>query len=63
MLEKLQFSKNEQIAKKCKLILDEKTTIEEELKYSGGFLTAVLKGNFEEALQRADSENKKCLLS
>lgn len=62
MLEKLQYSKNEQIAHKCKAILNSETTINNELRYSGGFLTAVLKGNYEEAIQRADFENRKCLL-
>jgi hypothetical protein len=62
MIKKLQFSKSEVTAFKCKQILNGQSTIENELKYSGGFLTAVLKGDFEEALARADFENKKILL-
>lgn len=63
MLEKLQHSKNEATAFKCKSILSGDTTVKEQLKYSGGFLTAVLKGDFDEALARADFENKQALQS
>ncbi len=57
MLKKISTSSNETCARTARKILNGETTIEEELKYEGSFMTAVLKGDYEEALNRADSEN------
>lgn len=48
---------------KATAILKELTTIEEEIKYTGSFMTAVLKGDFLSALRCADRENKQALLN
>lgn len=45
-------------------VLAGEVTIEQELdKNHGSFITAVLKGDFETALHKADSCNKKCLIT
>jgi hypothetical protein len=58
MLVKLTKSKNELIAKKSEDILLGVKTIEEEMKYCGSFFRAVLEGNYEDALRKADSFNR-----
>jgi len=58
MLKRLSFSKNLQCAIKANGLL-EKTLSETEIK--GGFLTAVCKDNFDEAMMRADDHNKTAL--
>lgn len=57
MLNLLVHSQNESIARTAKNILSGSTTIETELKYCGGFMAAVLKNDYNEALARADSDN------
>ena len=42
-------------------ILNEETTITREKKYAGSFMTAVYDGDFLEAYNRADKENKEAL--
>jgi hypothetical protein len=61
MLVKLTKSKNELIAKKSEDILLGVKTIEEEMKYCGSFFRAVLEGNYEDALRKADSFNRQAL--
>lgn len=61
MLVKLTKSKNELIAKKSEDILLGVKTIEEERKYCGSFFLAVLEGNYEDALRKADSFNRQAL--
>lgn len=61
MLLKLTRSNNELIADKARRIIEGVTTSEEELKYCGSFLRAVLNGDYEEALRRADSCNYQAL--
>lgn len=61
MLSKLVHSNNELVATKAARILAGITTIEEELKYCGSFLRAVLTGDYDEALRRADSCNYEAL--
>ena len=63
MLVKLTKSENEIISNKSVKILLGMTTIEEEKKYCGSFFRAVLEGNYEEALRRADGYNRNALLS
>lgn len=55
------YSKNTKCVNIAKRILDGTSTIEEEIKYTGGFMTAVLNGDFEEAWYRADSLNRDAL--
>jgi hypothetical protein len=62
MIEALTKSGNELIASKCFKIKNGTLTINEAKKYAGGFLFAVLNGNYQEAVDRADKENKLCLL-
>lgn len=61
MIQALSKSKNEIIARKCQRILNEETTIEAELKWSGSFLTYVLTGDFKNAIRSADSYNREVL--
>lgn len=61
MIEALSKSKNELVARKCQRILNEETTIEEELEYSGSFLTYVLTGDFKNAMRSADYQNHEAL--
>lgn len=61
MLVKLTSSKNEIIAYKSMKILMGVTKAEEEIKYCGSFFRAVLEGDYEAALMRADSENREAL--
>lgn len=61
MLVLLTSSKNEIIANKSVDILLGIKKIEEERKYCGSFFKAVLEGNYEEALRRADGDNKAAL--
>lgn len=61
MLVKLTSSKNQIIANKSVYILLGIKIIEEEKKYCGSFFRAVLEGNYEEALRRADSDNRTAL--
>jgi hypothetical protein len=63
MIEALTKSKNELIARKCQRILDKETTIEAELNWSGSFLTYVLKGDFKNAMQSADYQNREALMN
>jgi len=62
MIEGLSKSANELVARKCQRILDKQSTIEDELKYSGSFMTNVLTGNYKMATQSADYENHQALL-
>ena len=57
MLYKLQTSANESCAQTAKRILSGQTTIETELKYSGGFMSSVLKGETDLAFAKADIGN------
>lgn len=57
MLFLLTTSKNEMIAQKAQNIIFGVTTIEEELKCCGSFMKCVLRGEYEDALRRADSDN------
>ena len=61
MIEALAKSNNEIVADKCKRILNGQLSIEDALKYSGSFLTYVLKGMYKEAIQVADTHNKLAL--
>lgn len=64
MLERLQDSKNEQVAIVARRILgatDYDRQIKQELKFAGHFMSAVLQGNYELALKRADGANYKAL--
>jgi hypothetical protein len=64
MLEKLQYSKNKAIADVAKRILSSSNfdaQVKKELQWAGGFLAAVLKGNYEDALRKADGMNRKAL--
>jgi hypothetical protein len=63
MLVKLTSSKNQIIADKSVDILLGIKTIDEEKKYCGSFFKAVLEGDYEEALRRADSDNRQALTS
>ena len=58
MLVKLTLSKNEQCSMLALKLLANETTIENEYKYAGGFMKAVLNGNYNDAITRADNENK-----
>lgn len=62
MIEALSKSKNELVARKCQRILNQDTTIEAELKWSGSFMTYVMQGDFKMALQTADLYNRNALL-
>jgi len=61
MITALATSENENVASKCTQILKGTLTINEAKKYVGGFLLAVLTGNFDEAMARADGHNLLCL--
>jgi hypothetical protein len=61
MLEALENSYNQSVAKKAADILASRTTIEEEKKYAGDFLQAVFRGDFLEAYARADVYNRAAL--
>lgn len=61
MLVKLTGSKNQIIANKSVDILLGIKDIEVEKKYCGSFFKAVLEGDYEEALRRADSDNRQAL--
>ena len=63
MLVKLTGSKNQIIANKSVDILLGIKEIETEKKYCGSFFRAVLEGDYEEALRRADSDNRQALTS
>ena len=54
MLTRLLKSENHLIRRKAESILSGETSIENEKRFAGGFLTAVLNGNYEEALKNAD---------
>ena len=58
MLLAISHSDNEICADKAKAILNGETTIEHELKYSGSFMTAVMKGDFKRAMECADMSNR-----
>lgn len=60
MLERLQFSKNLQVAIKARELLTSKLT---EDQIFGGFLSAVLKNDYQDAMIRADDHNKAALLA
>lgn len=57
MLSLLMFSKNEIVAGKALKIISGEMSIQEELKYCGSFMKAVLTGDYEQALRRADADN------
>lgn len=57
MLEALQYSNNELCAEIAKSILRGDVTIEQALKYAGGFMKAVLNGNGHEAIVHGDRDN------
>ena len=61
MIEALALSKNEIVATKCRKILNNETTIEQELQYCGSFMKEVLVGNYDEAIKRADMSNLQAL--
>lgn len=61
MLHALTESNNDLVSSKARDILQGKKTKQEVMKYCGSFLLAVLKGDFEEALSRADRQNELCL--
>lgn len=61
MLERLQYSKNINCAAIAKRILAGVSSVEYELKYTGGFMTAVLEGDYQTAISRADYYNKEAL--
>ncbi len=63
MLKRLQYSMNSNCAETAKKILTGQSTVEHELKYCGGFMEAVLNGDYETALQRADAFNQIALLT
>lgn len=54
-------STNKSIVQICTRVLNKKTTIEEELKLTGSFMTAILKGDARAAYLHADYENKQIL--
>lgn len=54
-------SGNDSCREKCQAIIDGRTTIEEELRYSGSFLTYVFKGEYFNAYQAADRYNRVAL--
>lgn len=58
MLERLQFSENLQVAIKASQLLSGELSEE---KIFGAFLTAVLKNNYAEAIQRADDKNLRAI--
>lgn len=57
MLQKLVNSGNVIVAKRAQSILSGRTSVDEELKYCGSFLRAVLEGDYQTALNRADHMN------
>lgn len=61
MIEALVKSDNQNVAKTCSEILNGTKTIKEVIKYCGSFLNAVLRGDFEDAIDRADYSNRICL--
>jgi hypothetical protein len=62
MLERLQHSQNKIVASLAERIIEGKETIKEAQTLSyGGFVNAVLNGNYQEALERADLENLRLL--
>ncbi len=61
MLVKLILSKNEFVSLMALKLLANETTVEHELRFSGGFMTAVLRGDYETALLRADKDNREAL--
>lgn len=61
MLTRLSQSKNYHVQLLSKDILSGAISKDYALKYAGGFMTAVLKGDYETALQRADGDNLKAL--
>ncbi len=63
MLKRLQYSTNSNCSETAKRILTGESTIEHELKYCGGFMEAVLNGDYQTALQRADAFNQIALLT
>jgi hypothetical protein len=63
MIQALSMSGSEIVARKCQRILNQETTIEAELKWSGSFMTYVLTDNYEMALKSADYENYRTLLT
>ena len=48
---------------KAQKILEGKTTVEKEVLFCGSFMKAVLKGEYENAMQCADVENRLALLN
>lgn len=64
MIDALRFSLSEDVAKVCGQIHDQILTGKELERYHnmcGGFMKAVLNGNFKVAFNRADTHNKICL--
>ena len=63
MILALSKSKNELVARKCQRILNNETTIEAELKWSGSFMSYVLQGDYKGAMLHADYQNHQVLLN
>lgn len=61
MIQKLTRSGNDSVRNLCNRILSKQTTIEEERRYTGSFMSAVLDGNYEDAIARADLDNRTAL--
>lgn len=62
MLKRLQYSENKIIASAARRIAEGYETIAEAKKRGyGGFMQAVLDGDYDEALCRADTENRRCI--
>jgi hypothetical protein len=61
MLKLLVNSRNTVVANTAKKIINNESTVDYEAKYCGGFMKQVLNGNYEKALQLADSDNFKVL--
>ncbi len=61
MLTALLKSLNNNCASTARRILENETTVEAELRYSGSFMTAVLEGNVDEACKCADNSNYEAL--
>lgn len=60
MIERLQFSKNLQVALKCCQLIDGEIS---EQHCKGMFLDAVCRNDYEDALKRADDHNKAALIA
>jgi hypothetical protein len=61
MLQALTNSGNTLVAEKCKKIINGTINPKKEIKTCGSFMFAVLSGNYDEAMDRADFDNRLCL--